>query len=141
VSATARSVPLADLMRAPRSVSGSSRISHRARWKLGVTPLVRAVPAAVQRDAALVVTDSGGMQGEAGMLHTPGITVTRNTERQVTLEIGANRLVGADRDEILGAVADALDAPTEWAFPERWDAEGSNRAVEALRSGIIALEP
>jgi len=96
---------------------------------------------ALQRDAALVVTDSGGMQEEACMLHTPCITVRRNTERQITLEIGSNRLVGADRAEILGAVADALEAPTEWAVPERWDAEVSNRVVEALRSGIIALEP
>jgi len=96
---------------------------------------------ALQRDAALIVTDSGGMQEEACMLHTPCITVRRNTERQITLEIGSNRLVGADRAEILGAVSDALAAPTEWAVPERWDAEVSNRVVEALRSGIIALEP
>jgi UDP-N-acetylglucosamine 2-epimerase (non-hydrolysing) len=40
---------------------------------------------ALQRDAAAIVTDSGGVQEESCMLHTPCVTVRRNTERWVTL--------------------------------------------------------
>ena len=42
---------------------------------------------ALQRDAAAAVTDSGGVQEESCMLHTPCVTVRRNTERRVTIEM------------------------------------------------------
>ena len=63
---------------------------------------------ALQREAAVVVTDSGGIQEEACMLRTPCVTVRRNTERQITIEIGSNRLASANCDEILSGVSDAL---------------------------------
>lgn len=94
---------------------------------------------ALQRDAALVVTDSGGMQEEACMVRTPCVTVRRNTERQITLEIGSNRLVSADTGEILKAAAQALAGGTDWEVPARWDGEVSQRVVHALESGVIPL--
>lgn len=94
---------------------------------------------ALQRDAALVLTDSGGIQEEACMLHTPCVTVRRNTERQITVEIGSNRLASADRVEILAAIDSGLSSSTEWPVPERWDSQVSSRVVEALRSGVIPL--
>lgn len=42
----------------------------------------------------MVVTDSGGIQGETTYLGIPCITVRKNTERPVTVEIGTNTLVG-----------------------------------------------
>ena len=56
----------------------------------------------LQRDAAVVVTDSGGIQEEACMLHTPCVTVRRNTERQITLEVGLEPARPARREEIIG---------------------------------------
>lgn len=91
---------------------------------------------ALQRDAAAVVTDSGGVQEEACMLHTPCVTVRRNTERVVTVECGANRLAAADREEILSGLDGALAGPTEWALPARWDDQVSARIVAALGEGI-----
>jgi UDP-N-acetylglucosamine 2-epimerase (non-hydrolysing) len=94
---------------------------------------------ALQNDAAVVVTDSGGIQEETCMLHTPCVTVRRNTERQITLEIGSNRLVSANRDEILGGVAEALAAPREWPLPERWDDQVAARVIAALERGVTPL--
>ncbi len=94
---------------------------------------------ALQRDAAVVVTDSGGIQEETCMLHTPCVTVRRNTERQVTIEVGSNRLVSAERTSILHGVADALDSAREWVVPDRWDDHVSERVVEALESGVLPL--
>ncbi len=94
---------------------------------------------ALQSDAAVVVTDSGGIQEETCMLHTPCVTVRRNTERQITLEVGSNRLVSANRDEILAGVADALAAPREWPLPERWDDAVASRVVAALERGVTPL--
>ncbi len=94
---------------------------------------------ALQRDAAAIVTDSGGIQEEACMVGTPCVTVRRNTERAITIAVGANRLAGADANEIATALAAALDGTREWECPERWDTDVSSRVAEALLSGILPL--
>ncbi len=95
---------------------------------------------ALQRDAAVVLTDSGGVQEEACVLHTPCVTVRRNTERQVTVAVGANRLTRAWKDDIVRAVAEALACRRDWAIPERWDTGVSARVAQVLLSGIVPLE-
>lgn len=94
---------------------------------------------ALQRDAAAIVTDSGGIQEEACMLHTPCVTVRRNTERGITIDVGANRLVSADTDAIGEGLAGALSSARDWALPERWDTQVSDRVVQALLGGILPL--
>lgn len=94
---------------------------------------------ALQRDAAAIVTDSGGIQEEACMLGTPCVTVRRNTERGVTIEVGANRLVPAERARILTGLAEALTAPRDWPKPDRWDERVSGRVVDALKAGVVPL--
>ncbi len=94
---------------------------------------------ALQRDAAIVVTDSGGVQEETCMLGTPCVTVRRNTERQVTVEIGSNRLVSASSAEILEGVAAGLASGRDWEHPDRWDDRVAERVVTALQSGIVPL--
>jgi UDP-N-acetylglucosamine 2-epimerase (non-hydrolysing) len=93
----------------------------------------------LQRDASAVVTDSGGVQEEACVLHTPCVTVRRNTERSVTIDCGANRLAPADRDEILAALDAALSGARDWVVPPRWDDQVSGRVVDALVGGILPL--
>ncbi len=93
----------------------------------------------LERDAAAVITDSGGVQEETCILGTGCVTVRRNTERQVTVEVGSNRVVPAGKDEILAGLSDALTKPRDWPFPNRWDVEVSTRVVRALESGIIPL--
>jgi UDP-N-acetylglucosamine 2-epimerase (non-hydrolysing) len=91
-------------------------------------------------DAAAIITDSGGVQEEACMVGTPCVTVRRNTERTVTIEAGANRLVAADQAAIARGLEEALASPRDWQLPERWDAEVSARVVEALAGGIPPFE-
>lgn len=91
----------------------------------------------LQRDAAAIVTDSGGVQEESCMLGTPCVTVRRNTERGVTVEVGANRLVAAERDSVLDGLAQALNGPTDWRRPERWDDQVAARIIEALEAGVL----
>ncbi len=98
---------------------------------------------ALQRDAAAIVTDSGGVQEESCMLRTPCVTVRRNTERWVTLPpptgVGSNRLVQAHRDDILKGLAEALTSSRDWQLPPLWDDRVSGRVVEALEKGIVPL--
>jgi UDP-N-acetylglucosamine 2-epimerase (non-hydrolysing) len=94
---------------------------------------------ALQRDAAAIVTDSGGVQEESCMLRTPCVTVRRNTERWVTLDVGSNRLAQAQRDEILKGLAEALTSSRDWDLPARWDDQVAQRVVSALQGGITRL--
>jgi UDP-N-acetylglucosamine 2-epimerase (non-hydrolysing) len=94
---------------------------------------------ALQRDAAAVMTDSGGVQEETCMVGTPCVTVRKNTERQVTVEVGSNRLVSATREPILEALQEALRSRRQWDRPERWDDQVASRVVAALQSGILPI--
>jgi UDP-N-acetylglucosamine 2-epimerase (non-hydrolysing) len=95
---------------------------------------------ALQRDAAAIVTDSGGIQEESCMVGTPCVTVRRNTERYITVEVGANQLVSAEEPAISAALATALASDRAWKVPERWDLEVAERVVQALAGGIAPLE-
>ena len=93
----------------------------------------------LEREAALVVTDSGGVQEEACMLHVPCVTVRRNTERVETIDIGANRLTSADPEHILETAAAALASDRAWPVPERWDERVAERVAAAIGSGVTPL--
>jgi UDP-N-acetylglucosamine 2-epimerase (non-hydrolysing) len=93
----------------------------------------------LQASAALVVTDSGGIQEEACMLHTPCVTVRRNTERQITLELGSNRLVEPPGQALVTAVAAARAGGRAWAGPERWEEHVAERGAGALLGEILPL--
>lgn len=96
---------------------------------------------ALVRGAAAVVTDSGGLQEEACVLRVPCVTVRRSTERQVTIEVGANRLVPACTQAIAQGLGEALESGRDWDVPERWDEHVSQRVVEALQGGVLPLTP
>ncbi len=58
--------------------------------------------------ATVIVTDSGGVQKEAFFQKTPCVTVRSSTEWVETVKLGWNRLVGADRNEIVEGVNRAV---------------------------------
>ena len=57
----------------------------------------------LQRGARAILTDSGGMQKEAYFHRVPCITLRDETEWPETVEMGWNRVVGADKELILEA--------------------------------------
>src|SRR5712664_1257939 len=58
----------------------------------------------LMKHAALVVTDSGGIQEEITCLGSPCVTVRECTERPITIESGTNVLAGTQKEKIRGAV-------------------------------------
>ncbi|MFZ4628148.1 MAG: non-hydrolyzing UDP-N-acetylglucosamine 2-epimerase [Blastocatellia bacterium] len=91
--------------------------------------------------AALVLTDSGGLQEETTALGVPCLTLRETTERPITVECGTNHLVGVDPDRILVAARQVLAAgmspnsTRQLVVSERlplWDGHASERILSAL---------
>ena len=71
----------------------------------------------LQQNAALILTDSGGVQEEACILKVPCITLRENTERPETIEVGANLLAGTTEASILSAFDSMWDKVADWQSP------------------------
>lgn len=95
--------------------------------------------------AAVVLTDSGGLQEETTVLGVPCLTLREQTERPITIEQGTNRLAPwpLSTDGIVAACAGALASRREdWSVPEGWDGRAGTRIVEALHGrGSLAVDP
>jgi UDP-N-acetylglucosamine 2-epimerase (non-hydrolysing) len=91
------------------------------------------------KDAAVVLTDSGGLQEETTALGIPCVTVRENTERPITIEQGTNVLAGTRAPDIVAACLTALrEGATEGRRPQLWDGRSALRVVEALVRGLHA---
>lgn len=86
---------------------------------------------ALQRGAACVLTDSGGIQKEAYYLHVPCVTLRNETEWGETVATGWNTLAGTDPERILAAVAQRPHRDTP--HPDLYgDGTTARRIVEIL---------
>lgn len=89
---------------------------------------------ALQRHAALVITDSGGIQEETTFLGVPCLTVRENTERPVTITHGTNRLIGQDmrrlRDEAKAILSGSYVASVQ--KPPLWDGKAAERIASIV---------
>lgn len=85
-----------------------------------------------------VITDSGGITEETTVMHVPCLTLRDNTERPETCEIGTNKLIGTNPNNIKPAL-DKLFAG-EWQkgdIPELWDGHTSERIVKSILEHCI----
>jgi UDP-N-acetylglucosamine 2-epimerase (non-hydrolysing) len=84
------------------------------------------------RGAAMVVTDSGGIQEETTILDVPCLTIRENTERPITISKGTNQLV---RPGEVPAAAEAILqgrwTPTSLR-PPLWDGKAGPRIAQIL---------
>lgn len=87
----------------------------------------------IWKDAAVVLTDSGGLQEETTALGVPCITIRENTERPVTVEEGTNVLVGTDPQRIVAEALKVLRGEgKQGRRPHLWDGKAAERIVEIL---------
>jgi len=83
------------------------------------------------KDAALVITDSGGLQEETTALGIPCLTLRENTERPVTVAEGTNKLVKAEalEKEVAAVLA---GRGKSGRIPEFWDGKAAERLVDVI---------
>ena len=85
----------------------------------------------LQATAAVVLTDSGGVQEETTVLGVPCLTLRHNTERPITVTEGTNTVVGTDPATVLSAYR-AMDAVPRTRRPEGWDGMAADRIAAVL---------
>ncbi|MCL5808764.1 MAG: UDP-N-acetylglucosamine 2-epimerase (non-hydrolyzing) [Deltaproteobacteria bacterium] len=83
--------------------------------------------------AAVVLTDSGGIQEETTVLNVPCITLRDTTERPITLTEGTNVLVHDDPERIAAEAERALAGKSRnGSCPAIWDGHTAERIVRIL---------
>ncbi len=88
---------------------------------------------ALQKNAKVVITDSGGIQEETTYLGTPCITLRESTERPITVTLGTNVLVGRDWELLRKHFDLALRGDRgNSSRPPLWDGFASNRIADIL---------
>ncbi len=93
------------------------------------------------KQAAGVLTDSGGIQEETTFLGIPCFTLRTSTERPITCTHGTNKLLGLEPSRILEIPAQLFDgARPETQLPFGWDGAAAGRAVDVLEQELIEMK-
>jgi UDP-N-acetylglucosamine 2-epimerase (non-hydrolysing) len=126
-----------------RAMLAAAGLADGPRLRL-IEPLGYVAFLSLVRGAAVVVTDSGGIQEETTILGVPCLTVRPNTERPITISHGTNRLV--EPDDVGGLVAAILADPPAAAgrrreAPPLWDGHAGERIADIVVEWLAARDP
>jgi len=88
----------------------------------------------LEKNAAIVLTDSGGLQEECSILRVPVVTLRENTERPETITAKMNVLAGTNPDKIVQQTELMLNAKIEWK-----DVFGDGHSGEIIIEEIVKL--
>lgn len=89
---------------------------------------------ALESNAKLVLTDSGGIQEETCSLKVPCVVLRDRSDRPESLEVGAAMLAGCDPRKILDAVNKMIKSDRNWKNPF-----GDGKAAERIVNILIEM--
>jgi len=92
----------------------------------------------LMKNAALILTDSGGIQEEAPSLGIPTLVMRERTERQEGVTAGTLKLVGTDSDQIFTEAQRLLDDPqAHHAMAGATNPYGDGHAAERIVAALL----
>lgn len=90
----------------------------------------------LMKNAAVVLTDSGGVQEETTCLQVPCVTIRENTERPSTVENGTNLIAGTSVNGIRTTIARQFARRRRGRAPEKWDGRAAERIIKVLAKQV-----
>lgn len=89
----------------------------------------------LEKNAFLVITDSGGIQEETTFLGVPCLTIRPNTERPITISHGTNKLV--NYQNLLREIGSSLNDTRLYKKPiPYWDGDTAKRIARIIRNHL-----
>ncbi len=93
----------------------------------------------LEKNACLVLSDSGTVQEECCIFGVPNVTIRDVTERPETVECGSNILSGAKPKDILQAANVALSLSSRWTPPAEYLTQDVARTVTKIVLGYTSV--
>ena len=93
----------------------------------------------LEKNARVVLTDSGTVQEECCIFGVPNVTVRDVTERPETMEVGSNILSGAETASIIRCVELAANQPVKWEPPAEYLADNVAETVIKIVLGYTSF--
>lgn len=88
---------------------------------------------ALEKHAAVVITDSGGIQEETTYLGVPCLTLRTTTERPITITLGTNILIGTELERLQPELEHILAGKGKRGqVPPLWDGHASERIAREI---------
>lgn len=89
----------------------------------------------LEKNAALVLTDSGTVQEECCLFHVPTVTIRDSTERPETVECGSNTVSGINYEHILSSARNSYKHDRNWEYPDGYlEKNVSDKVISFLLS-------
>jgi UDP-N-acetylglucosamine 2-epimerase (non-hydrolysing) len=101
----------------PRSAKMAKKFKISLKGIITVPPVDYFTFLSLQKNARLVLTDSGGVQEESCIIGVPCVTLRKSTERPETVLAGANMVAGTTPDGIVFAAKKMLNRKKPWKNP------------------------
>lgn len=97
-----------------------------------IEPVAYLEMAALETNARVIFTDSGGVQKEAYWFGVPCVTLRDETEWVETVESGRNTLAGADKDNIIKSLGSGDKLREENSSPIYGNGDASQKIINSL---------
>lgn len=127
---------------AMKAWDGTQRVPAKGIWTMPPASYIDFL--GLVDSAAMVITDSGGIQEETTYLGVPCLTFRDNTERPVTVTEGTNRLIGTDPQNLLRearlTTSRGFERANSYTPPNLWDGHASERIVAIIRNYLAAAD-
>jgi UDP-N-acetylglucosamine 2-epimerase (non-hydrolysing) len=92
---------------------------------------------ALEKNARLVLSDSGTVQEECCIFRVPNVTIRDVTERPETIECGSNILSGSDPGSIMNCAEVVLSREPQWTIPKEYLVENASDTVVKIITGYL----